>query len=125
MFAGGCIGGALRLGLDQLIPVTGPGLPLDIAAINVVGSFALGILTAWTLVQGRRWWVPFLGTGLLGGFTTFSLLEALPWESGAHPGAALALLVGTTVASVAAAALGWVLGTRIAFAQERRGELLS
>ncbi|MFN3865560.1 MAG: fluoride efflux transporter FluC [Demequina sp.] len=122
MFVGGCLGGAVRLAVDGLVPPTGSSLPLDIVAINIVGSFALGILAAWALVHGARWWVPLVGTGFLGGFTTLSVLDTLPWQPTAQPGAAVALLVATTIASVLAAAVGWKLGARLALAQERRTE---
>ena len=111
VFVGGCLGGALRLALDHLIADAG-GVPLDIVVINLVGSFALGMLTAHALVHGIRWWTPLLGTGALGGFTTFSALAALTWTGASSAGAALALLVATMVGAVACAGVGWRLGAR-------------
>lgn len=122
VFAGGCLGGALRLGVDEWVPSTASGLPLDIVAINLIGAFCLGILAAWVLVQGARWWVPLVGTGALGAFTTFSALAALPWIAEAGALLAVGLLCATLVASVAVAAAGWPIGVRIALAQERRAE---
>ncbi|WP_193746336.1 fluoride efflux transporter FluC [Demequina aestuarii] len=125
VFVGGCLGGALRLGIDEWVPSTGAGLPLDIVAINLIGAFGLGILAAWVLVQGARWWVPLVGTGALGAFTTFSALAALPWVSEAGAPLAVALLLATLVSSVAVAAAGWLVGVRIALAHERREEAAS
>lgn len=39
---------------------------------NVVGSFLMGALAVWLAHRGLTHWQPFLLTGLLGGFTTFS-----------------------------------------------------
>lgn len=114
VFAGSAIGGALRLAIDAAIPTTGAGLPLDIVTINIVGAFAMGALAAWVLASGTRWWVPMAGTGGLGAFTTFSALAALPWLSDASPAIAVGALALTMVASVAAAGLGWPLGTHLA-----------
>ncbi|MGR3490435.1 MAG: fluoride efflux transporter FluC, partial [Shimia sp.] len=51
--------------------LAGPGFPVPIVAANVVGSFLMGLAVVWT---GRHapGFAPFLMTGLLGGFTTFS-----------------------------------------------------
>ncbi|MFW7413685.1 fluoride efflux transporter FluC [Demequina sp. SO4-18] len=122
VFAGGCLGGALRLGIDAVVPATSTGIPLDVIAINVSGAFAMGVLAAWVMVHGARWWAPMLGTGALGAFTTFSAIAALPWLSTAGAVPAVSLLAATLVASVATAAAGWGLGVRLALAQERRSE---
>lgn len=43
--------------------------------INVLGAFLLALLLVSSL-HHQNWWArPFLGTGLLGGFTTFSAVE--------------------------------------------------
>lgn len=74
-------------------------------AINVVGSFLLGVLLAAGPPADIRL---VLGTGALGAFTTFS---ALALEASEGPRHQRALLVaGSLVAGVAAAALGWALG---------------
>lgn len=110
VFVGGMVGGGLRLGLDALIPATGAGIPLDIVAINIVGALLLGILSAWVARHGQRPWVPMIGTGALGSFTTFSALAVLPWVTNASAVVAVAVVVGTLLASIGAAALGWRLG---------------
>lgn len=74
---GGGIGTWLRYELElRLAPVTPPAFPSVTFAINLVGSFLLGMLI--TLVAEH--WPPtryvrgFAGIGLLGGFTTFSTM---------------------------------------------------
>jgi CrcB protein len=109
VFIGGSVGGAARLAIDELIPTTGT-VPWDIAAINVAGSLALGLLAARLAEMGHRWWTPLVTTGALGGFTTFSAIAALRWTADAPVAVALGALVGITVACVAAAGLGWRLG---------------
>ncbi|WP_084038303.1 CrcB family protein [Demequina sp. NBRC 110053] len=105
---GGCAGGAVRMAIDAAWDA--PGLPWEVLAINVVGSFALGLIAARTAVTGVRWWTPAITTGALGGFTTFSAVAVLPWTADAPVAASVAALVGTTVAAVAAAGIGWHLG---------------
>ncbi|GIG55369.1 fluoride efflux transporter FluC [Demequina activiva] len=111
VFLGAAVGGGARLAIEELVPSTS-GIPWDIAAINVVGSFALGLLAARLAERGPQWWAPLATTGVLGGFTTFSAVAALHWTADASVPVALAALVGVTAASVVAAALGWRLGAR-------------
>lgn len=106
-------GGAVRLGLDALIEPTSSGIPVDIVAINVVGAFVLGAMSAWVAHHGHRAWVPMVGTGALGAFTTFSALAVLPWVSVAGAVSAIVVVVASVVCAIAAAALGWWLGERL------------
>lgn len=103
---GGAIGTAARLALTLVAGDLGPAL---VPLINVVGAFLIGILFGVrsrmpTSSRGARTQL-FLGTGVLGGFTTYS---ALAVES-----ADLALLwwgVATVVVGTAAAWAGVVVG---------------
>lgn len=75
----GGTGGTLgRYGLTEVLPAPG-GLPLGIFLINVTGAFALGLLLEALARRGpdegrRRTVRLLLGTGFLGGFTTYSAL---------------------------------------------------
>ncbi|MET4782509.1 CrcB family protein [Glaciihabitans sp. UYNi722] len=75
---GGMIGTAVREALSLVIPSIA-GIPVATFAINIVGAFALGALLE-TLArrgpdEGRRRKIRLLvGTGVLGGFTTYSSL---------------------------------------------------
>jgi fluoride exporter len=71
--AGG-IGAALRLMLDGLIRArTTSSYPLGTTVININGSFLLGLITGLATAQLLpQQWQLLIGTGLLGGYTTFS-----------------------------------------------------
>jgi len=89
---GGMLGSVARYGLVAAFPDL-----LTTLIINVVGSFLLGVLVARRPDGG--WARPFLGTGVLGGFTTFSAFAVQTLEVGwpiaiAYVAATLALGVG-------------------------------
>lgn len=107
---GGALGATARflvtLGGQRLL---GPGVPFATLAINVAGSFAMGVLA--TLIAGRTLpaaLAPFLLTGVLGGFTTFSAfsLDALALVQRGQPAAALAYVGGSVILSLAAVVAG-------------------
>ena len=100
-FLGGCIGGALRLVIGILWD-TGAGIPWQLLTINVIGSFAIGVVAA--LWGGHHHVWPLLGPGLLGGFTTFSSFSldfAMLCERGAIAQAALYVLGSVGISLVA------------------------
>lgn len=112
---GGGIGAGLRhfVGLASL-RLFGPGFPWGTVTVNVVGSFAMGLLIAWLArtsgsFQDLRL---LLATGVLGGFTTFSAFSldfAVLWERGAL-GPAAAYVIGSVVVSLAALFAGlWLV----------------
>ena len=105
VFLGGGLGAVLRWSI---------GLVVDgwwgVLIANIVGSFLLGLLVASPL-WGERHLMAFLGTGLLGGFTTYStfnvnVLDAISRQAWSEAGLQLGL---TLVACLAGGALGlWV-----------------
>ncbi|WP_062069710.1 fluoride efflux transporter FluC [Demequina sediminicola] len=119
VFLGGTIGGAARIAIDVWVGGSGS-LPWDLLAINVIGSLVLGAVTGWALVMGRRWWLPLVGPGMLGGFTTFSSIAALSYTAELSALWAGVTLAVTMVAAVLAAALGWRWGVKRADAVEAR-----
>ena len=104
---GGALGALLRWALELALPV-GDGWPWATLLANVLGSAALG----WLVVHDDRhrhprWVRPAVGTGLLGGFTTFSTYAVQVALLGrVDPLVALVYFVVTAVLCVAAAALG-------------------
>jgi CrcB protein len=72
--AGGAIGAVLRYLFILIFPVTPGAFPLMIFFENITGAFLLGLIMTLVLEHpGWRWEVgPFLTTGVLGSFTTFS-----------------------------------------------------
>lgn len=74
--------------------------------VNVVGSFLLGLFSAWSLSGS---WLALLGTGFCGGLTTYSAFAVQTVGLGWRRGTAYALV--TIGAGVAAAYAGFVLGS--------------
>jgi len=109
VFIGAFVGGAARLAIDQAIDLDV--WSWDIVAINLLGAALLGALTGWFAVHVAPWWIPGLGAGVLGGFTTFSSMAA-PHPDAPLPG--FILLVGTLVGASVAAAIGWLAAESIA-----------
>jgi CrcB protein len=77
-------------------------------AINVAGSFALGVLAGAGASEDAR---AVAGIGFLGGFTTFSTfsLDVFADLEAGRPGRALGYVVLSVGLGVAAAAAGWAL----------------
>ena len=109
VFTGGAAGTAARYGADAIIGSWGP-WPASTLLVNLLGAFALGWLTGVT--ADPRWRL-LLGTGALGGFTTYS---ALAVQTGvlldAAPAVAVAYAVATVLIGVLAAAAGQRWGAR-------------
>jgi fluoride exporter len=106
--AGG-VGAALRFVVDGVARgLLGARLPWGTAAINVSGSFLLGVLTGLVTRGMPEAVLAVLGTGLLGGYTTFSTasVETVRLLQQRRVGASLGYGVGVLVLSVAAALLG-------------------
>ncbi|SHL18934.1 camphor resistance protein CrcB [Pseudonocardia thermophila] len=113
--AGGVIGALARYGAGVALPTAAGAFPLTTFAVNVVGCALMGALVAaLARTPGAHPLLrPFLGTGVLGGFTTFSAfaVETVELLSGPPLQVALGLLyaAGTVVCAVGAAALGALL----------------
>lgn len=116
--AGGMIGVALRelllmpFTMDAGTSATDPAVPAATMAVNVIGSFVLGIVVG---VLGDRHPLAraFVGTGVLGGFTTYSafaLQTASLLATAPIPGIALA--AGSVLLGLLGAAAGLRLTRR-------------
>ncbi len=104
------IGGGIGSGIRHLtnigaLRLVGPNYPWGTIAINIVGSFAMGLfIGALARRGGSNELRLFVATGILGGFTTFSAFSldfATLWERGAtvHAfGYALASVFGAIIA---------------------------
>lgn len=96
------------------------GSAASLLAINVLGSGLLGVLVG-AIPDRRAWLRPFAGTGVLGGFTTFS--AAIATTVGLADDGALLAPVGyltvSLLASVLAAGVGLALGETVR--RRRRG----
>lgn len=101
---GGAIGASLRYlaGLGVVRLLGHHDFPLAIVTINVIGSFLMGIFVVAAAHRGLTHLGPFVMTGLLGGFTTFSAfsLETVTLFERGQPGQAalyVALSVGLSL----------------------------
>ena len=112
---GGAIGATARYFTGQaLVRFAGGGFPLGTLTVNVVGSFLMGIAFI-LLTQNAPRWSPFLMTGVLGGFTTFSAfsLDAFQLYERGQSGMALGYILASVVLSIAALAAGVVIARSI------------
>jgi len=110
---GGAIGASLRwlTGVAMLRALGPSEFPLAIITVNVVGSFLMGVFVVAAAHKGLTHLSPFVMTGILGGFTTFSAfsLETMTLiERGQIASASLYVLVSVGL-SVGALALGLIL----------------
>lgn len=117
---GGALGSAARHGVNLMTArVLGNPTPYATAAVNMIGSFAVGVL-AGVLAAERLTLTPaertLLFTGILGGFTTFSslMLDTLVlWHAGSVL-KAITNLVGQFVVGCVVVYLGYRLGLQTA-----------
>lgn len=106
---GGAIGAVLRyLTNTAFLRLLGSGFPYGTVVVNVFGSFVMGLLAALLAKKDMTAFSPFLMTGILGGFTTFSAfsLDAISlWERD-QPGLAFLYVSISVLASLIALAAG-------------------
>ncbi len=102
---GGGAGAAARYGAGLLWPTPAGAFPWTTLLINVVGCALIGVLLTVIaeLAAPHRLLRPFLGTGVLGGFTTFSTytVDVQRLIEGGHVATALAYLAGTLAGALA------------------------
>lgn len=112
VLAGSALGGLARLWLGiWSVALLGPDFPWGTLAINVLGSFVIG-LAATGLPIAQAGGRAFVMVGLCGGFTTFSAfsLQSLELLQASRPAAAAGYMTGSVAACLAATWLGFVLG---------------
>jgi CrcB protein len=127
VFAGGSLGAAVRYLLTLTVPPVG-GVPLITFLINVTGAFVLGWLLQALALRGpdeggRRDLRLFVGTGILGGYTTYSSLAVDTDGLIAAQSVGLSILyaAATIVVGAVASVAGIALASAIARRQAGRG----
>lgn len=116
---GAAIGSVFRQVIADAFPFGRSHWPLATLAVNLVGSFALGLVVGW---MRKRRSTPattapleaFLAVGVLGGFTTFSALSvevALLVDDG-EAALVVAYLASTIAGGLGAARVGVLIGRR-------------
>ncbi|WOQ69801.1 CrcB family protein [Microbacterium limosum] len=113
---GGTLGVAAREGLLLLVPADAA--PIMTLAINLVGSALLGVVVG-ALDDRHPRWRAALGTGAMGGFTTYSAF-AVQAVASATPVLGVALVIATLAGGAVAGFLGLVAGRALA---DRPGEV--
>jgi CrcB protein len=118
VFAGGFLGVLTRAVIADRVGERSA-FPAATFAVNITGAFALSVLIEALALRGsdvgrRRATRLFLGSGLLGGFTTYSALAVQTDTLLRHGDVALALAyaIGTVVAGFIASVAGIALTRR-------------
>ncbi|WP_019926003.1 fluoride efflux transporter CrcB [Nocardia sp. BMG111209] len=114
---GGGLGALARFGIAQLLPTRPGAFPWGTFVTNVAGCFAIGVLMVFVTETAsvHRLVRPFLGVGVLGGFTTFSTY-AVETRGLLQPGTAplaFGYLAGTVAAALLAVYAGVALGRAV------------
>jgi len=106
----GAAGSLMRFRVGATVTARWPSaFPFGTFAVNVTGSFVLGVLTGLSLSGDV---MLIMGTGLLGGYTTFStwMVEAQRLGETGDRTLLWLYLFGSMLAGLAAAGGGWLLG---------------
>lgn len=114
------LGGAIGACLRHLVGIAaarsfGPGFPASTLMVNLLGCLAMGIFAALLADKTSPRLAPFVITGILGGFTTYSAfaLDAVTlWQRGAT-GAAITYIAATTAGSLIAVLAGMALARTV------------
>jgi CrcB protein len=121
---GGALGACARYGAGLLWPAPAGGFPWTTLGVNALGCLVIGAFLV-AITEGRpvhRLVRPFFGTGVLGGFTTFSTyaVDIRRLVEGGRPAAGLLYLLLTVAAALVAVWTGAAVTRRIVRATERR-----
>ncbi len=114
---GGALGAPARYGMAQALPAGAGSFPWATFVTNLTGSLALGVVVV--VVARRfpadRFLKPFVATGFLGAYTTYSTFAVETVILGRDGDVALACTyaLASLIVGVGAAAAGIALGRRI------------
>lgn len=124
---GGVLGALARYAVSVVVPHDDPAAwPWATFAVNLVGCLLLGILldvvgarqSSWVVAHPSRARLarPFLASGVLGGFTTFSTfsVEAVRLAGEGHAAMAAAYAVSSVLLGVLAVVVGRRIGATLA-----------
>jgi CrcB protein len=115
--AGGAFGASARYGASLLWPAQVGGFPWTTFWVNVTGCFVIGVfmVVITDVWAAHRLVRPFFGTGVLGGFTTFSTyaVDIQKLVDTGHPRTGLAYLAATLLAALAAVWLAVTAARRV------------
>ncbi|MFE0699844.1 fluoride efflux transporter FluC [Streptomyces sp. NPDC058872] len=117
--AGGALGAVARHGATLVWPTPDGAFPWTVLVVNAAGCALLGalmVLLTETITAPHPLLRPFLGTGVCGGFTTFSTagLDAQRLLAAGDPARGLLYLGGTLLTALAAVWAGISLTRAVA-----------
>jgi len=114
---GGVLGSLGRYAVGVTLPHAPEGFPWATLTVNLTGAFAMGLLVAFLVNRPGAHHLarPFVGVGVLGGWTTFSALAADVVQLGAADEAQLAVayVAVTFLAGPLAVGAGTAVGHRV------------
>ena len=114
---GGVIGSLGRYAVGLTLPHEAGTFPWATLVVNVSGAFAMGLLVAYLVDRPgvHRLARPFVGVGVLGGWTTFSALavDVVQLGEADRAQAALVYVAATFLVGTLAVAAGSSLGQRV------------
>jgi CrcB protein len=119
--AGGVLGALARAGVQAAVPHPPTGFPWATFGVNVTGCLLIGVLMAvLTARPAGPLARPFLGVGVLGGFTTFSAyaVDAQRLVTAGAAGTALAYLALTVLGALVAVTIGDAVTARLLTARD-------
>jgi fluoride exporter len=112
---GGALGSLARYGVARAWPASPGGFPVPTLTVNLLGSFAIGLVYVWISSRGgpgadnaRLFWM----TGVLGGFTTYSAF-ALESTLLGFSATGIAYVLITVVGCIGLAWLGRFVGAAL------------
>ena len=115
--AGGVVGSLGRWAVGLALPHADGAFPWATVLVNVSGALAMGLLVAFLVARPgtHRLARPFVGVGVLGGWTTFSALavEAVGLAAGDHVQTAIGYVAATFLVGTLGVGAGTVAGRRI------------
>jgi CrcB protein len=122
--AGGAIGAEARFGFGLLLPHAAGAWPWSTLLVNFSGCVLIGVLMVviTELKEAHRLVRPFLGVGVLGGYTTFSTatVETLALLAAGRPAVAAGYVVATPALAVLGCGCGVVAARLLAGRPGRR-----
>ena len=113
---GGAVGALARWGIASALPSSPGGWPWATLLVNLTGCLLLGALLGVLVLRSPRaaWPRPLMGTGVLGGYTTYSTfaVDVVRLVDDGAAGLAAGYVVASVAGGVTAAAAGLWLGRR-------------
>jgi len=125
---GGVLGALARWGVATALPHPSGGWPWATLLVNVTGCLLIGVLLAVLLARfpSSPWLRPFLATGVLGGYTTYSTfaVDTIALVDAGRPALAVGYVVASVLGGVLAVVAGLLVGRAAVHAVETVDEEL-